>query len=159
MPMGKKKQTWKPGDTFIVPQSDGVGTIGQVLDHMMTTVVSCAFYDIRVPLKVAQGPFDLDDDLIISGISVTREQLDFNVWKVIGWQPVALAKRFWPNENTRDQNWVGAEVYDAAVAEELLEAYNGLTAWDDWKDPNFLDTLLANPDRRPKNVVLKRRKG
>lgn len=154
--MGKRKQAWKPGDIFVVPQSDGIGTVGQVLDRMMTNVVSCAFYDIRVPLDGATGPFDLDNDMMIAGLSVTIEQLDFGVWKVIGWQPVALAQKYWPNENTREQRWVGSETYDASVAEELLEAYNGLAPWDNWKDPNFLDSLLANPDRKPKHIILKK---
>ncbi len=154
--MPKRRQAWKPGDVFVVPQSDGVGTIGQVLDHMMTSVVSCAFYDIRVPLAGSSGPFDLTDDLVISGLSVTTEMLDDGEWPVVGWQPVALEQKHWPNENTRDQQWIGSEAYDASVAEELLEAYNGLTAWDNWKDPNFLDTLLANPDRKPKHLIFKK---
>jgi hypothetical protein len=31
-----------------------------------------------------------------------------------------------------------------------------LAAWDDWKDPNFLDSLLPNPDRKPKHSFLKK---
>jgi hypothetical protein len=89
--MPKRKQSWKPGDLFVVPQRDGGGTLGQVLDHIMTNVVSGAFYDRRLLLSGATGPFLLDDDQLSAGLSVTREQLDSGAWQVIGWQPVALA--------------------------------------------------------------------
>jgi hypothetical protein len=153
----KKKQRWRPGDIFFVPQRDGVCSVGQVLDVMMTNVASCAFYDIRTPCDTPVGSFDLDDDLAIAALSVTKEQLDFGAWRVVGWQPVSLPRHAWPNENTRAQSWVGSIVYDAAIAEDLLNAYNGLTAWDDWKDPRYLDNLLVNPGRKPKHLIYKKR--
>lgn len=153
----KKTQPWQPGDVFTVQQRDGVCTVGQILDHMMKNVVSCAFYDIRVPCADDAGPFDLNDDRLIAALSVSREQLDFGVWRVLGHQVVALDKSVWPNEVCRDQLWVGAVVYDASIAEELLDAYNGLVPWDDWHDPEYLDKLLAEPDRKPKHVIYKKR--
>ena len=113
-----------------MPQLDGIGTVGQVLDLMMPNVVSCAFHSLRVPLAGAHGPFPLSDDTTVAAISVTREQLDFGEWTIIGSQPVALAQKDWPNENCRSQRWIGAQMYDAAVAEDLLNALNGLLPWD-----------------------------
>lgn len=138
-----------------MPQLDGIGTVGQVLDLMMPNVVSCAFHSLRVPLAGAHGPFPLSDDTTVAAISVTREQLDFGEWTIIGSQPVALAQKDWPNENCRSQRWIGAQMYDAAVAEDLLNALNGLLPWDDWHDPLFLDSLLVNPDRKPPHVRYK----
>jgi hypothetical protein len=155
--MPTPKQYWRVGDVFVVPQQDEICSVGQVLDHMMKNVVSCAFYDIRVPCADAAGPFSLDPDRAIAALSVTREQLDFGRWRVVGNQPVAIARESWPNEGCREQQWVGARIYDAAIAEDLLDAYNGLTPWDKWKDPQYLDKLLVNPDRKPKHLLFKNR--
>ena len=150
-------QGWQVGDVFIVQQRDGICTIGQILDHMMTNVLSCAFYDIRVPCADVSGTFVLDEGRLIAALSVTREQLDCGKWRVVGHQPISLNRGVWPNERCREQLWVGAVVYDAAIAEDLLDAYNGLIPWDDWHDPEYLDKLLAAPDRKPKHVVYKKR--
>ena len=122
----------------------------------MVNVVSCAFYDLRVPLEEdGTEPFELSIERLIATLSVTREQLDFGVWRIVGWQPVTIDRSVWPNENCRSQDWIGAKIFDAAIAEDLLEAYNGLAPWDDWKDPEYLDKLLVSPDRKPKHLVFK----
>ncbi len=157
--MAKRRTTqrWHPGDVFAVKQQDGVCTVGQILELMMRNVVSCAFYDIRIACTDAAVPFHLTDDVLIAALSVSREQLDYGKWKVIGHQTIALDSLVWPNEVCRDQLWVGAVVYDATIAEELLDAYNGLVPWDDWHDPEYLDKLLAAPERKPKHVLYKKR--
>jgi len=155
--MAKPNQAWGPGDVFLVPQKDGVCSVGQVLCEMMKNVVSCAFYDIRVPCADAHGYFDLGNDRAIASLSVTKEQLDFGVWKVVGHQAVGLPREAWPNEECRANRWVGAKFYDAAIAESLLNAYNGLIPWDKYKAPEYLDNLLVNPDRKPKHLLYKKR--
>ena len=155
--MAKNLQTWQPGDLFIIQQRDGICSVGQILDHMMKNVVSCAFYDIRVPHAEERGAYELRDDHLIAALSVTQEQLDAGVWKVIGHQDIALDRSAWPNEDCRSHLWVGASIQDASIAEELLDAYNSLVPWDDWHDPAYLDTLLVAPDRKPKHVVYKKR--
>ncbi len=157
MAKGKKTQTWAPGNLFVVKQRDGICSLGQVLDVMMKNVVSCAFFDIRVPCESAHGQYDLNPGRLIAVLSVSREQLDYGKWRVVGSQEVTLARELWPNEEHRGRLWVGAKVHDASIAEELLDAYNGLVPWDDWHDPAYLDTLLAHPDRKPKHVIYRRR--
>jgi len=153
----ENKQHWKPGDVFIVEQRDGVCSVGQVLDIMMKNVVSCAFFDVRVSCTAVAGPFELGSDRLIAALSVSREQLDFAKWIIVDAQNILLDRSAWPNENCRDQEWVGSIVYDAAIAEELLDAYNGLVPWDDWHDPEYLDKLLADPDRKPKHIFYRKR--
>jgi hypothetical protein len=153
------KQKWKEGDVFLVPQRDGVCTVGQVLDVMMKNVASVALYDVRIPCGDGAGRFDLKEESLIASLSVTRHLLDEGKWRVVGHQPISLDRAVWPNENTRDRLWVGSVTYDAEIAEELLDAYNGLAAWDDWADPTFLDTLLAALDRKPKHVYYKKKGG
>lgn len=124
---------------------------------MMKNVVSCALYDVRVPCDEAMVPIELPIRRLIAVLSVSREQLDFGNWKVVGHQPVAADPELWPNEEYRGEGWVGAKVYDATIAEELLDAYNGLLPWDDWHDPEYLDRLLVSRDRKPKHLMYKKR--
>lgn len=152
----KKVQPWTPGDVFLVEQRDGVCSVGQVIDQIMKNVVSCAFYDIRLPCDADRPPDQLILSQLIAVLSVSREQLDFGKWRVVGSNRVGLDRQLWPNEAFRQDHWIGAKIYDASIAEELLDAYNGLVAWDDWHDPEYLDKLLVSPDRKPKNLLYKK---
>jgi hypothetical protein len=157
MRKSKATQEWRPGDIFAVQQRDGVCSIGQVIELIMKNVVSCAFYDIRIPCDKSTGAtFDLRVGQLIAVISVTREQLDFGKWRVVGHHAVSIDPELWPNEEFRSERWVGAKIYDAAIAEELLDAFNGLVPWDDWHDPEYLDKLLVSPERKPKHVLRKK---
>jgi hypothetical protein len=48
-------------------------------------------------------------------------------------------------------------MYDAGIAEKLLDAYNALVPWDYWHDPAYFDKLLASPERKPMNVLYKKK--
>lgn len=137
-----------------MPQRDGICALGQAITLIMTNVVSCAFYDVRSTCDGSNAVVELPIQQLIAVMSVTREQLDFGVWKVIGHQQIVLDRELWPNEEFRERRWVGARIYDAAIAESLLDAFYGLIPWDAWKDPLYLDKLLAYPGRRPKHVLL-----
>ena len=156
MPKSKPTQQWEPGDIFTVRQRDGICSLGQVIESLMVNIVSCAFYDIRVPCSQARGPFKLAPNSLIALLSVTREQLDFGKWKVVAKDAVNIAADLWPNEEFRKNQWVGVKIYDASIAEELLDAYNGLVPWDDWHDPAYLDKLLVSPERKPKHILRKK---
>lgn len=155
--MRKKVQAWREGDVFSIEQRDGLCSIGQVIEPLMKNVVSCAFYDIRLPCAEVAGPFDLPVKHLIAVLSVSREQLDFGKWKVVDHRTVAIDSELWPNEEFRNERWIGAKIYDASIVEELLDAYNGLVPWDDWHDPEYLDKLLASPERKPKHVLYKKK--
>ena len=153
----KKAQAWKAGDVFIIGQSDGLCTAGQVIEPVLKNVVSCAFYDIRTACDITATTLDLAIRHLVAVLSVSREKLDLGKWRIVGNQPVAIDRELWPNEEFRRDSWVGAKIYDAAIVEELLNAFNGLVAWDNFHDPTYLDKLLVAPDRKPKHVVYKRR--
>ncbi|MEP6766323.1 MAG: hypothetical protein ABJB66_18570 [Gemmatimonadaceae bacterium] len=89
---------------------------------MMSNVASCAFFDTRVACNVANGTFELRSKHLIAVLAVSREQLDYGKWRVVGQQEVTLVKELWPNEEYRAEQWVGAKVHDASIAEELLNA-------------------------------------
>jgi hypothetical protein len=41
------------------------------------------------------------------------------------------------------------------LAEDFLNAFYGLTAWDDWFDPNYLDEFLFDITKKPKKLIFK----
>ncbi|GAC1656174.1 MAG: hypothetical protein NVS4B3_21660 [Gemmatimonadaceae bacterium] len=152
-----KRQTWTAGDIFTVRQRDGVCSIGQVLvARSLSSFVSCAFYDIRVPRHDAEGPYALTAERLIATLCVTRELLERGMWRVVWHQPIALPTDLWPNEEFRAAGWVGARMYGAGIAATLLDAYNGLVPWDDWHEPGYLDKLLADPETKPKHLIYTR---
>lgn len=153
----KQVQAWNPGDVFVIEQRDGLCSVGQVIELILKNVVSCAFYDIRMSCDKAVGPFELHIRHLIAALSVSREQLDFAKWKVVAHQPVVVDHELWPNEEFRAERWIGAKIYDASIVEKLLNAYNGLMPWDDWYDPEYLDKLLASPEKKPKHIVYKKK--
>jgi hypothetical protein len=155
--MLRSKRKFAQGDVFLVEQRDEVCSVGQVLEAVMANAVSCAFYDLRVPRHYADAIAGLSDDRLISALTVTSGRLTSGAWRIVDRQAILLDRRAWPNASCREQNWIGAVIFDAEVAEDLLNAYNGLAPWDDWHDPAFLDQLLAHPGRRPPHIFFKRR--
>jgi hypothetical protein len=63
-----------------------------------------------------------------------------------------------PYESLRNKGFVGAKVVGSKNVNELLNAYYGLSPWDDWKDPTYLDKLLISPEKKPTTVKYKGRK-
>lgn len=143
---------------FFVPLKDKSWGIGQVIDLMMPNVIRCLFFDLRfrtIPATMNS------DDLVgheISCVAVTREQIDYGVWKVVQNLPLKIEQSSLPNEQFRKKRWVGAVIYDAALAEDFLDSFFGLLPWDDWHDPNFLDEFLLSADKKPKDLLFKKEK-
>lgn len=121
---------------------------------MMANVASCAFYDVRVVAPEAPS-LPLCSDALISVASVAKDALDSGAWRVVGHAPIGVERRMWPNERFRKSGWIGAEVYDASILDEFLEAFHGLVPWNAWKDPDFLDKLLISPEKKPSGLVYK----
>lgn len=151
-----RKKRWSIGDIFSIKQSDGYSTIGQTLDLMMPNIVSCALYDIRYLGDVPPERIELPFEKLFSAITVNRHFLDSGAWPILAHATRALKRKLWPNERFRELGWVGAVSYDCELAEDFLEAFYGLAAWDDGHDPNFLDEFLISPDKKPKNLIYKK---
>jgi len=154
--MAKRRQVWKVGDVFVVPTSDGQAVLGQVIAHEPEVLnsVSSAFFDVRID-RDNNWVGILPIQKIFSVLFVTRDLLDIGVWRVIGHQPVRVARDLFPYERLRDRGFVGAKVIGSGIVREFLDAYYGLTPWDAWKEPDYLDHLLISPDKKPKSLVLK----
>src|SRR5205807_4198254 len=128
--MAKGRQSWGAGSIFAVQQSDHQRSVGQVLDLMLPNVVSCAFYNVRFSEGTWPSISGLPFERIISALGTTREKLDSGKWKVIGTLGLQLERQFWPNEEFRDLQWVGAKTYGSRIVEKFLEAYFGSAPCD-----------------------------
>jgi len=149
------KQQWGVGSVFGVEQTDHKYCIGQVLEIPLPNVISCAFYDIRLPKGLKQPKVELPFEKIISALATTRDKLDAGRWKIISSATPQLDRQFWPNEQFRDMQWVGAKTYGSRIVENFLEAYFGLAPWDRYADPEYFDKLLFFQHRKPLSLRFK----
>lgn len=151
----KKKIEWRPGDVFLIPLLDGTFGTGQVLDLQMPTIVRVALFDENIK---SIEEFDLSQSCalpsLISLIASSREQLDFEAWKIVGNKSVEIPIKDYPNEQFRKKGWVGAKHYDAALLEDFFNAFYSFVPWDDWFNPNYLDAFLVDISKKPKTLIL-----
>lgn len=153
--MRKKKRDFSPGDIFLIPLINGKFSVGHVLDQRMINTVRIALYNeiVEFPEKVTSDQLCNLKNLI-SLIEVTKEQLVYGVWRIIGNKTTNIPYSEFPNEKFRLSKWVGSTVYDAGLAEDFINAYFSLKPWDDWFNPNYLDKFLIDINKKPKHLIL-----
>jgi len=155
MKKNKKKIIWNIGDVFAIPLINGTYSLGQVLSNRWENVAGIALYDeILKDIKNENLSDVCQVKDIISLLEVTREQLDYDVWKIIGNKKVSIPESKLPNEQFRKNNWIGAVTYDAAIAEDFVNAFYCFIPWDDYYNPNYLDELLYDKSKKPKDLLL-----
>jgi len=154
--MAKKRQTWHPGDNFLVPLEDGTYSQGQVLSrekHAMNSVI-CAFSSIRFE----NMPHHLDvipEKSLVAVLFVTGDLLDSGRWNIVNSGPMILWEKFLDIRGMRNKGYVGVDIIGSFNATKLLSAYHKLVPWNDFYDPKYLDKLLISPDRKPTDLLLK----
>jgi hypothetical protein len=153
-----KLQPWTIGDVFLVRTLDGLNVVGQILGREAGVLnsVSCAFFDFRFTnenkIKEIQVlPFEKAFSILF----VTRDLLDNGQWRIVSQLPVTVPKDKLPYEHLRKNGYIGAKVIGSGIVNEFLSAFYGLSAWDDWKDPTYLDKLLISPEKKPATLKLK----
>lgn len=154
--MATKRQKWKVGDLFKVPQADGSASLGHIVaqEREMLNSVTCAFYDSKVPVTCPPDSPPLPkDDALIACLFTTHDLLGRGVWPVIGHVSVDLPRKYLPYEDCRSKRWVGAKMYGSGIVRQFLDAYYRLAPWDDWADPKYLDGLLIGPNKRPGDLI------
>lgn len=152
--MPKRKIKWNNGDVFAIPLEDGSYSVGQILDLMMINIVRIALYDEKVKdIHNSNLNQFCKTDNLVSLVTCTREQLDYNIWKIIGNKEQVIPLKMFPYEDKRDNGWIGAITYDAAIIEDFVNSFYGFLPWDDWHDPNFLDELLIDKSKKPSNLI------
>lgn len=151
------KQSWKSGDIFLVPNSDGKFTPGQVIGHEKRTLhsASCAFFDQRVASIEEGRTLKLDLAKCFSALLITPESLNHGSWDVIANEPVVLPRKLWPYEAMLSQGEKnGPKVRGSGLVDAFLDAYYRLRPWDSWYRSDYLDEFLLSPDKKPNNLIL-----
>lgn len=153
-----KKIKWNDGDVFAIPLEHVEKlVVGQILDNPMTNLIRVAIFNEQIDVMSDSQLSDLcKKENLISAVQCTREQIDYGVWKILGnksTRPIPFSK--YPNEQFRENQWIGSTTYDAALVEDFVKAFYGFENWDDWYDPNFLDEFLIDQSKKPKNLKLK----
>src|SRR5258708_23647315 len=87
--MARRGTKWSEGSVFLVPQSDGLCSVGQVLKLTPGALnsVICAFYDIRVKPGAAVSADDLSADKLVSMQFTTPDLLNSGIWALAGQCP------------------------------------------------------------------------
>jgi len=152
-----KKTKWLRSDVFVIPLLNKTFSVGQVLDLQMENVVRIALYDEIINSIISVEIDELcKSKNLISLIASSREQLDYKVWKILGNKQQNIPVSNFPNEKYREKGWVGAISYDAALVEDFVNSFYSLLPWDDWFKPDYLDTFLIDPSKKPKNLIYKK---
>jgi hypothetical protein len=150
--MPKRKQKWDVGDVFLIPLNDGTKAIGQIVGRVPSFLnsVTCAFFNLRVKdATECAGTLEnaIRPERIFSVLFCTRDLLDSGSWEIVTRRPVYLPDGFVPRTGT------GARMIGSGIINKFLNAFYGLTPWDEWKNPCYLDGLLISADKKPKNLV------
>jgi len=148
-----KHKKWQMGSLFKIPQSDGSSSLGQVVaqETEMLNSVTCAFFDTKVTDTVPQ----IKLEQLIACLFTTHDLLNNGTWPVVGLGEITVPANVYPFEETRSRGWVGAKMFGSGIVMKFLNAYYGLTFWDDWADPNYLDRLLIDPSKKPTSLRYK----
>lgn len=151
----KAVQSWNSGDCFGIPLLNGSSLLGQVLAWEPTVLnsVSCALFD----QTIQQGNRIPSPEIsrLFSTVMTTRDLLDCGRWKIVGSCEIEVPRNQFPFETLRPSGYIGAKVIGSRNIEEFANAFSGLSPWDDWADPHYLDQLLISPSVKPRRLRYK----
>lgn len=152
--MKRKQINWHNNDIFVIPLNNNYYSIGQILDQRMKNTLRITLFNETVDSLENLNIKNLCDvKNLISLLEVTKEQIVYGVWKILGNKETEIPFNLFPNEQFREKNWINSMIYDAALAEDFVNAYNSLIPWDDWHDPIFLDEFLYDKNKKTRNLI------
>ncbi len=156
--MARRRAKWSEGSVFLVPQSDGLCSVGQVLKLTPEALNSavCAFYDIRLQPGAGVSADELSADKLISIQFTTPDLLNSGVWALVAQCAPKHLERMTRLPALEKAHLVGATVRGSGNMMEFLDAFYGLRAWDDYADSAYLDKLLLTQDKKPSRLILTR---
>ena len=127
-----------PGDLFLISQSDGHFTLGQVLAFWpsMPAFMTVALFGSPVPAEsTAQAMVDhaascsaaLD---LLAVVSTGKGVLQKGQWRFVAEAEVTLPSSLLPEIPYRSGSAVGGITETAPLVDALVEAFRGLEDWD-----------------------------
>lgn len=155
--MRQKRQSWQIGDLFCIPTTDAKLALGQIIGQEpgVLNSVTIALFDERYEaLPEVRKGHHASSKSLYSVLFTTRDLLDSGHWPVAGKAEIEISKDLYPYEHLRGEGFVGAKVIGSGIVNKFVNAYYGLTPWDDWKDPYYLDQLLLSPQKKPVERLL-----
>lgn len=137
------------GDVFSIELREDFSVIAQVLSYEADAMGSylCAF--TMVPLHKESQSADLDQSDVISVQFVTADSFRMPEWRRITSAPVLPIEGFLDLQAAREVGFIGTEIFGGRNVTKFLCACFGLRAWDDWANPNYLDSMLLSGAPRP----------
>ena len=158
----KRRQTWRPGDVFVIPTRDAQFAIGQVIGHepeMMPSVNVALFDERYADIAEATARMTLDPQTVFASLFVTKHHLNTGKWRVLGNRPIEVDPASSLRGRTSEAGFSGVEILGANIINEFVDAFYGLVPWDDWHDPDFLDSLLISESVKPRRTFKRRHNG
>ncbi|EOF4387086.1 Imm26 family immunity protein [Salmonella enterica subsp. enterica] len=153
----RKKQKWDIGDLFTILLSDGSFCVGEVVGYEPKALNSaiCAIYDYHISDVPDKAPI-LSEDELVSVQFVTRDSLDYGMWKIFAHasDEFPLGK-YIDLEDRRNKGFIGTSSYGSGSITQLMNAYYKLLPWDHFFDPQYFDKILVSPDKKPRDVIYK----
>ena len=156
MPKTSIRKKLKAGDYFAVPLENGEYGLGQILDiHELVPGVACILFDKKFLLNT---PISIDEKNIISAVYIVEGLLKryFPIIQTnnIEFNGNDLLHKYFPyTEQYHQGNTTGMTTSQTGIIEMFLNAYFGLTPWDECYDPHFYDDMLVSPDKKPSNLI------
>lgn len=154
--MAKKlRQEWSEGDVFLVPQSDGTSSVGQVLritKRALNSVI-CSFYRLKASEEGVDGAL-LTEDALVAILFTAPDLLSSGAWRVVAHAAPRFLERTPRLTELETQGWVGARIVGSGNVMKLLDALYGLRPWDAFANPEYLDTLLLSPGKKPREGLV-----
>ena len=150
--MARKRQPWEIGDVFEQTLVDGSHSFGQIVGRERQALNSCSIvlFDLRVGANDATPSAAAATAApMYAVLMATTDLLDRGTWRVVGRATPRISGAALPYESLRASGWVGAIIRGSGIVNEFASAFYGLTPWDDWHDPKFLDGMLVDPSVKP----------
>lgn len=151
--MVKQKQKWAIGDVIAIPLSNEQYALGQIVGQepdIMKSVTIALFDHLINTVADVEAKSLCKPNEIYSILFVTLNHIENGKWNVLGsGSNIEIETNKMPFESARGTGFIGAKVVGSGIVNDFVEAFFGLQAWDDWKDPEYLDSLMIRTDLKP----------
>jgi hypothetical protein len=151
--LAKRKQKWAVNDVLAIPLSNSKYALGQIVGQepeLMKSVTLALFDQSLDSIDELDTALICDSNKIYSLLFVTLNHIENGAWHVLGGgKPIKIEADKMPFEHTRSSGFIGAKITGSGIVNDFVNAFFGLLLWDDWNDPQYLDSLMISADLKP----------
>ena len=161
-----KRQQWNIGDYFLIPLLNEKYSIGQIVgfteDGM--SMILAVFFGVKVndEAEALNIVASLGKDNVVGRCPLTLEGFDWYKPNTEGYYKIFAHGTSLPLELFFDmkrikKSTVGMRIYGTGNVQYFMNAYYALIPWDESRQADYLDKILASPDKKPKHLILSRK--